>query len=92
MQKNIKNDNLSTIEEHNQISLESNKNENIISPALSKFWKTNYELPAIYTGGKIIISGKNKQILSISNFTIYITDLEEKELIKKISHVNKNKH
>jgi len=54
---------------------------------LSKFWKTSYELPAIYTGGKILFSAKTRQILSIANFTIFVYDIETKQIAKKITHV-----
>jgi len=65
-----------------------NKNQNVAFGTLSKYWKTSYEMPAIYTGGRIMFSMKKKQIFSISNFTIFIFDYETKETIKKITHVS----
>lgn len=74
-------------EDHDFEKNENPQNKAVISPTLSKFWKTKYEFPAIYTGGKLLFSNKKKQILCISNFTINVYDFEKRELIKKISHV-----
>lgn len=61
--------------------------KHILLPILSKFWKTTYELPALYTGGKIIFAIKKKQILCIANFAISVYDIEKKTYLPKIEHV-----
>ena len=52
---------------------------------LSKHWETVYEMPSIYTGGKITIL--NGYIFAINNFAIIIYDISNKKISKKISHV-----
>lgn len=79
----------------NKIEIEAENSEdekqivhnNNIVPVLTKYLKIEYELPAIYTGGKIIFSQNNKFMLSLANYKIFIYDLETKSIHKKIIHV-----
>lgn len=69
------------------IEEEKETKKQALLPSLSKFWRTAYELPALYTGGKIIFAIKKKQVLCIANFAISVYDIEKKIYLPQIEHV-----
>lgn len=56
-------------------------------PSLCKILKTTFELDAIYTGGRIMAGGLEKNLYCLCNNEISVYNLEQRKVVQKVQQV-----